>query len=186
MKNLKIYFIVIAILLALILFIIPDDVFLKYLPIHPQKIEIKEEKKEEFKPLSELEEKLLNNDYEYKITFQDNTNGSRISSCTGKVKDKKETGICKNNKEIKYTDKTKEDAYLKLGIKYINEAHIFKLISDKKPEVIQYENEKIYKFKITLLKKETIVTITTSFNEIKEISLDNIYLNYHFKYNALS
>ncbi|MBR4694357.1 MAG: hypothetical protein IKP07_06040 [Bacilli bacterium] len=181
-KFLIIYGIVVAVILILILFIIPDSFFLK--PYEKNFYEIfgdkettdvpTEQAKTNYTDYEEQKEHLLKGNYKYSYQMLPLVNGkSVIYNCDGEVADGKEEGSCTKPSDLQYTEKNKEKILKDVNLNYLKPEYIFDLIKDQEVEPIDYTGYRVYKYSITINKLETEIEIATGKAEINQIEISN-------------
>ena len=181
-KFLIIYGIVIAVILILILFIIPDSFFLK--PYEKNFYEIfggntqeevpTEQAKTKYTDFKEQQEHLLNNNYKYSYQMLPMVDGKSVMYiCEGEIANGKEKGTCTKPKDLEYTEKNKEKVLKDLNQNYLKPEYIFDLIKDTEIEPIDYTGYRVYKYEMTINKLDTEIEISTNKEEIIQIEISN-------------
>lgn len=179
-KFLIIYAIIIFIALITILFILPDETFLK----NRDKYEELKNSVEKIKydDISIQKERLLKNNYDYEYNVIHN---SIQYVCTGSKKDKTENGRCSAPYSISYdeTDKFNEDKLF--NIKYVEPEYIFKKIENIEPKISMTNDGKSYAYKVKISEFETDIVIYTNEKTINKITITNGLMTYILKYNNI-
>lgn len=186
-KFLGIFAIVIFILLILIMFILPDGLFLAIengttIPI-PMGTETT---KEDTITLEDKITKLKTNEYNYEYTLMySTTNETYTYKCTGTISNKKENGTCTKPEELTYTEKNKKEILNKIDTDYTDIEYIFDSIKDVKPtETKMSLTTTSYNYVIYINNYETDITITADQTDITQITINNIYMTYLINYTT--
>ncbi len=185
-KFLIVYFLIIAIALVSILFIIPDSVFREKYDNNAAILEHTSGKapvEKEFKDYELQKNNLMNNSYKYEYTLLDSmSNESYIYKCTGTKEDNLETGTCTEPEKISYTEKDKKDVLSKINYTIIEPDYLFSFIKEIEPKKMEYGNYRDYTYNTKLNKLDTEIIIKTDKDNITEINISNAYMTYILKY----
>ena len=186
-KFLKIYGLIIIILL-LVIFIIPDEFYLKLeTKLHKQEITVKENESYTFIEIKKQQEKLLTDNYQYEYLMLDSIGEKTITvSCKGEQKDNTDNGSCTQSEEKTYTKETKKDTILSMNVKYLDLEYIFNAIKDIEPTEITYTKTRELLYKTKILELDTDITIYTDLENITQINISNAYMTYVFKYTSIN
>ena len=191
-KALIIYGVVILIILATILFIIPDSALMKLYEKNIDKINNETKEQEEAKPIEFVDyeiqkERILKNKYEYQYVILDSMGKQTYKyNCSGKTSGKVDSGTCTSPSDISYTEKTKKKSF-KIDTKYLDLNYIFtKLLKDKKPDITEYKHSKEYNYKAKIQDLETEIIVYTDPDNITKIEISNAYMTYILKYSNIS
>lgn len=171
-----IYAFFILALLVFIVFIAPDKMFEKKsdteLPVE--------------KSLLNMQEELLNQQYEYKVNVLSSIGSTAVSyKCSGKKEKEKEEGVCTQPQEISYNETTKKEVLREINISYLEVDYIFALIKEKTPTIKEYDTSKIFSYEVTLNTLKTEITIITNKKHIIEVRLNNAYETYILSYSNI-
>lgn len=187
MKNRKkiviIYLIIILIALVLIMFVIPDSVFMrKYKNIEiPQTTTTKKE----FIDYETQKDNLKKNKYDYEYLLLDST-GSKEYKCTGKIDETVESGTCESPTRFSYTESTKAESFTDIKINYLDPTYIFNLLEGVEAQITEYPTLREYQYTTSIDNLETEIIIYTDLNNITKIELSNVYMTYVIKYSNIS
>lgn len=188
-KFLGIFAIVIFILLILIMFILPDSIFLAIEngknAIFPQGISNSTNTSKELT----IEEKLNNlkqEDYDYEYSLMYSTKNETYSyKCTGTIKGTKETGNCTSPEVLSYTEENKNEVFNQIDTNFINIDYIYKYVKDIKPEETKISlTTTEYKYTTNVNNFETDITITANLTDITQIVINNVYMTYLINYTV--
>ncbi len=200
-KNfLAIYAIVIIILLALIMFVLPDSFFSrKYeqnteqfqnaLKQEQEKQEAYEaEKKKEFVDFEEQKNQILNGNLEYKYLLIDAMGTEQYTyDCTGKKNGQIESGNCTLPESFSYTEQNKLDQFKnKIDPTYIEAQNIFNLIKDVEPTKEEHNVYREFTYTTQIKDLETTIIIQTTKDYISQIKLLNPYMTYMINYSNVN
>lgn len=193
-KFLLIYGVVIVIILVCILFVLPDSFFgakyeknyEKYFGDKVQNNSSDETTKVKFTDYEEQKKALLKGNYTYMYTILDSmTTKSYHYECKGTVTEDKENGSCTYPDVVSYTKESKSAVFKEIGTTYIDLKTIFNLIKDVEPTLKEQLKTREYTYKIKVKDLDTEVIIQTSTEEITQISINNKFMTYLLKYEAL-
>lgn len=197
MKNrlifLMIYGSLIIILLVIILFVIPDDAFLKKYENNYNKImentnvEL-EQAETEYLDFKEQQKHLENNhySYSYQILTPVSQELNAIYNCSGTVSGSNEEGTCTKPRKIEFTEQNKSKELNKVNMNYLNPSYLFNIINELDVEPIDYTGFRIYTYNTKLNNLETKIKIATDRENIVQIEIDNVKENYVLKYSDIS
>ena len=179
-KFFIIYAIIIFVALIVILFVLPEESFLK----NKDKYEELKNSVEKIKydDISIQKERLLKNNYEYEYNVIHN---SIQYVCTGTKTNETESGRCSAPQSISYdeTDKFNEDKLF--SIKYVEPEYIFKKIEGVEPTVSMTNDGKSYTYKVKISEFDTDIIIYTGEKTISKITITNGLMTYVLKYNNI-
>lgn len=188
-KFVIIYLIIILVALILIMFVIPDSVFMqKYKNIKlPQIPTTKNEPttKKEFVDYEIQKENLKKNKYDYEYLLLDST-GSKTYKCTGNINETIESGSCESPTRFSYTESTKTKEFSDIKINYLDPTYIFNLLEDIEAQITEYPTLREYQYTTSIDDLETEIVIYTDLNDITKIELSNVYMTYIIKYSNIS
>lgn len=176
-KFFTIYGIVIIIALIVIMFIIPEEEFLKNKEGYE---ELKNSvEKIKYDDIETQKERLLKNNYEYEYNVIHN---SIQYVCTGTKTGDTENGRCSAPQSISYneTDKFNEDKLFL--IKYVEPEYIFKKIENVEPTISMTNDGKSYTYKVKISEFDTDIIIYTGEKTINKITITNGLMTYVLKY----
>lgn len=186
-KLLGIIAVVIFILLILVMFILPDSVFLAIenaknttFPSSTSKTESNTLTLEYEDKISKLKENKF--DYEYKLIYSTLTD-TYTFECSGTRNNDKEDGKCTIPEEISYTEETKNEVFSTIDVNLLDVEYIFEIIKDIEPEETKISlTTTEYKYVTYLNKYETDIIITTNLTDITQIVINNVYMTYLINY----
>lgn len=185
-KYLILYFIIILVILALILFILPDEVFLKkykdnvYIPASSSS-----EKKEYMEYEKQLEN-LRTGNYSIQYSILDSMGSKSYSySCTGVKKGNTESGQCTGAEMFSYTESDKKDKFI-IDSKYLNIEEVLDLLIDKEPKLTDYQGEREYFYNVLVENLDTDITVYTDYDDVTMVELNNAYMTYVFKFKRVA
>ena len=185
-KFLSIYFIIIAILLVFILFIAPEDLFLKN-----KKSETPTDENVSlpsiFSDIETQKQNLLNSNYDYEYNILDSMGKKAIQySCTGKINGTEEQGNCTKPKKISYTEKNKNEVFKDLNPNYLNVQYVFELIKEITPKELTYMNQRILTYELVLDNLNSEIIIKTDIDKIFRIEINNAYEIYIINFDNIN
>ena len=176
------YAIFIGIALIFILFIAPDELFVK----KSRNVNSDNEAvKERYVDYEMQKDNILNNNYEYEYNLIDSRGKSPLEyNCTGNVIDGKTTGQCTLPTKVSYTDDNFAEVFKNVETDYLKPKFIFELIKSLEEKKIDYGSyrEFIYHTKIDQL--ETEIAVRTDYDSIQDIVVANGYMQYYIKFNT--
>lgn len=187
-KFLIVYFIVIAILLVCIMFLLPDSFFSRKYDANYEKYfgnvenPQTERPRKEFVDYEKQKDNLINGNYSYKYNL---LQSKYRYECSGEIRDRKETGECTLPESITYDQKSKKNAFSNINIDYITPSTIFDLLKNAEPTLNTYNNYREYKYNIKINNLDTEVIVHTTLSEINQISISNLSMTYLLKYEGL-
>lgn len=188
-KFLGIFALIIFILLILIMFILPDSLFLAIentkTPMLPTGIKNPSNTKQEKTIADKFTQlKTTEYNYEYSLMYSEN-NETYTYKCTGTINGTKEKGNCTSPEEITYTEENKKEILNKIDTNLINNDYIYSLIKDIKPEETKISlTTTEYKYETIINKYRTDITITSNINDITQIVINNVYMTYIINYKV--
>lgn len=179
-----IYFIVVAIALITILFILPDSFFQKN---YEEFNNFSQPIKKEFVDYSIQQAHLLKRKYEYEYKLLDSMGSQTYTyECKGTLDEEIESGTCKLPEKMSYNEKNKDEIYKNINTNYLDVEYIFNLIEDVEPQITKYQTFREYNYNIKIKELSTEIVIHTDLNEITKIYISNAYMTYILKYTNVS
>lgn len=179
--NRKTFFVIYALVivagLICILFVIPDEMFLKNKEGYEELKNTVE--KIEYDNLDKIKEGFLNGEYDYEYTIIHN---NIQYNCTGQKKKTSESGRCTSPSSITYNEKDKYNEDKLKEIKFVEPKEIFKKINDITPQESLTNDGKSYTFKTKISDFETDFIIYTDEHHITKITITNGLMTYILKY----
>ena len=179
--NRKTFFVIYALVivagLICILFVIPDEMFLKNKEGYEELKNTVE--KIEYDDLEIQKERMLKGEYDYEYSIIHN---NVQYNCTGKKLKDSESGRC-TSPSITYNEKDKYTEGKLKDIKFVEPSEIFKKIKDVKPIESITNDGKAYTFKTKISEFETDIIIYTSEHTISKITITNGLMTYVLKYS---
>ena len=172
------YAIVIALALIVILFVLPEESFLKNKKGYE---ELKNSvEKIKYDDIETQKERLLKNQYDYEYNVIHN---NIQYDCNGSKDGEKDRGRCTAPTSMSYdeTDKFNEDKLF--NIKYVEPEYIFKKIEGVEPTIIMTNDGKSYNYKVKISNFDTDIIIYTGEKTINKISITNGLMTYVLKFN---
>lgn len=197
---LQIYAVIIIALLAIILFVLPDNFFnKKYEKNTQQFIEANEkakeeqqkqeaEKKKEFVDYEEQKQNILTGNYEYKLLLLDSMGTKTYKyECNGIKTGATEVGSCTSPENFSYTEQNKIEKFKKyIDPKYTEAKNIFELIKDVEPSIESHNLYREFTYKTKIKDLETKILIQTKKDNISKIVLENTYMGYIINFNNVN
>ena len=178
-KFLLIYGLVIVAILLCILFVIPDEAFLKDKEGYNEFV--KNAEKQKRVSFEKQKERLLKNKYEYEYNIIHN---NKQYVCTGSKNKDTETGRCSTPK-LTYTEKDKYDKDKLYEIKFVEPEEIFKRIKDLEYKTSIINEELVYVYETKVSKFDTTFTIYTGKENISRIDINNGVMTYIIKFKNI-
>ena len=172
-----IYALVIVAALICILFVVPDEMFLKNKKGYEELINTVE--KVEYEDIETLKTRFENSEYDYEYTIIHN---NVQYNCTGQKKKDSETGRCTSPKTITYTEIDKYNKDKLKDIKFVEPKEIFKKIKDVEAIESMTNDGKSYTYKTKISEFETDIIIYTDEDTINKITITNGLMTYILKY----
>ena len=180
MKNnrfLFIYGVIIIVLLLIMFFIAPDNMFVKdnKNEIEITNVETNKEKKE-YKDYEEQKKELLEGIYRYDLRL--NYDGEN-HECNAHVKNKSFKGNCDiRGKIINYDNKDYKSVLKKIGPEFFDFEYVLDLIKNIKPVLKDYGGERKYTYDVKLYKLDGQIVINVDYDNINKITIANGYFVY--------
>lgn len=178
MKNNKfliIYGVMIIVLLLVMFFIAPDDMFVKDNK-NDKVIKDVEKKVKKYKDYEEQKKALLEGTYNYDLRL--NYDGKNYE-CNANIKKKSFNGNCDiSSNIINYDNKNYKNVLKKIGPEFFDFEYVLDLIKDIKPELKDYSGERKYTYDVKLYKLDGEIVINTDYDNINKITIANGYFVY--------
>ena len=184
MKNKKfliLYAIIIAIALICILFVIPDEYFLKNKKGYEELKNTVE--KIEYEDIETLKKRLLNSEYSYEYNIIHN---NKRFVCKGEVTATEENGRCTSPSSFTYTKEDKFNEDKLFNLQYTSPDAIFKKIEGLEYTESMTNDGKAYHYKTKIIDFDTDIIIYTNDETITKINITSGLLSYILKYSNVS